>query len=143
MFERMHERLKKSREIERRLERPIAAFSQVLWPYPESRLILFISLMATLDFASTYVALELSGNNRISEVGLMAKWVLDAGGFPRLLLVDAVCVAALVGLAFGVRHLYKKMGYAGFGRAAFVFLLVPYFVFTIVVVVNNVVLAIM
>jgi hypothetical protein len=142
MFNRLRQRLEKGREKERKLERPIEAFSRVLWPFPESRLILFVSLMATLDYASTFLALELSGNPGISEMGLIAKGVLDNGGFPLLLLVDALFVAALVGLAFGIQYLYKRMGYSGFGRAAFVFLLVPYFAFTIVVVANNLVLAI-
>ncbi len=128
--------------MERKLERPIEALSRVLWPFPESRLILFVSLMATLDYASTFLALELSGNPGISEVGLIARGVLDKGGFPLLLLVDAIFVAALVSLAFGARYLYKKLGFAGFGRAAFVFVLVPYFAFTIVVVANNIILAI-
>jgi len=139
-FNGVKNRVRKSIERERALERPIEAFSRVLWPYPESKLVFYVSLLAVLDYVSTFTALELSVNSHVSEVGLLAKWALQTGGFPGLLLMDAAAIVILICLAFGVRSLYTKLGFNGFGRAAFVFLLIPYFVFIMGVVVNNVLL---
>jgi len=49
---------------------------------------LVVNLMAILDYFSTYVAFELSRNNQVTEVGLLAKWVLQTGGFLELFLVE-------------------------------------------------------
>lgn len=136
-------RVRKDIERERRLERPVEGFSRALWPYPESKLIFYVGLLAVLDYVSTFAALELSGNSQVSEVGLLAKWALQTGGFARLLLVDVVSTGTLICLAVGARYLYKKVGFNGFGRAAFVCVLIPYFVFIMAVVANNVLLTFM
>ena len=142
MFINLRDRPRRGIERERKLERPIEAFSRVLWPYQEYQLVLYVCLMAALDYASTFAFLELSSNSHVSEVGLLAKWALQTGGFPTLLLVDLAYVGGLICLAIGVRHLYSKLGFSGFGRAAFVFLLIPYFIFTLAAIVNNIIIAI-
>jgi hypothetical protein len=131
----------KSVEKERSLERPVEAFSRVLWPYAESKLVLFVGLLAILDYLSTFAVLELSSNSGVSEAGLLAKWALHGGGFFGLLIMDLVCVSTIIGLAIGVRAFYKRLGFNGFGRAAFIFLLVPYFVLIMAVVANNTILS--
>jgi hypothetical protein len=91
-----------------------------------------------LDYLSTFAALELSGNSQVSEVGLLAKWALQTGGFPRLLLADSIAIGTLICMAIIIKSLITKLGFNGFGRAAFVFLLIPYFVYIWAVVVNNI-----
>ena len=140
-FDGVRNRARTRIEREQSLERPIEAFSRVLWPYPESKLVFYVSLLAILDYVSTFTALEFSGNSHISEVGLLAKWALQTAGFPGLLIVDVVSIGTLICLAIGVRYLYTKLGFNGFGRAAFIFLLIPYFIVIMGVVVNNVLLA--
>ena len=140
LYDKVRNRLRKDIESERSLDRPIEDFSLLLWPYPESKLIFYVSILAVLDYVSTFIALELSGNSKISEIGLLAKWALQTGGFPGLLLVDMVSIFTLIFLAIGARSLYTKLGFNGFGRAAFVLLLIPYFVVIWAVVVNNVLL---
>jgi hypothetical protein len=139
-LDRVKYRVHKSIEKERNLERPIEAFSRVLWPYAESKLVLYVGLLAILDYLSTFAVLELSNNSRVSEAGLLAKWALQSGGFFGLLIMDLICVGIIIGLAIGVRAFYKRLGFNGFGRAAFIFLLVPYFVLIMAVVVNNTIL---
>jgi len=139
-FDGLRNRLRNHFEQERSLERPIEAFSRALWPYPESKLVFYISILAVLDFVSTFTALELSGNGQVAEVGLLAKWALQTGGFPGLLLMDVVSIGMLTCMATGAKSLYTRLGFVGFGRAAFVFLLFPYFVFVIAVIINNVLL---
>lgn len=132
-------RIRKNIERDRNLERPIEAFSRVLWPFRESKLVFYVSLLAIIDFTSTFIALEISGSNHISEVGLLAKWALTTGGFPGLFVMDVICIGVLILLAVGVRHLYTRVGFSGLGRAAFVFLLIPYFISIWAVVVNNII----
>lgn len=139
-LDRVKYRFQKGIEKERNLERPIESFSRVLWPYAESKLVLYVGLLAILDYLSTFAVLELSNNSRVSEAGLLAKWALQSGGFFGLLIMDLVCVSIIIGLAIGVRAFYKRLGFNGFGRAAFIFLLVPYFVLIMAVVVNNTIL---
>lgn len=138
-FKRARDRLRENIERERSLDRPLGTLSLVLWPYPELKLVLYISLLAFLDYLSTFNALELSGNSQVAEVGLMAKWALQTGGFSRLFLVDLAVICALLCFAINARSIYTRLGLRGFGRAAFVFVLVPYFVFIMGVVFNNVV----
>ncbi|HEX9897436.1 MAG TPA: hypothetical protein VGA85_07270 [Dehalococcoidales bacterium] len=128
-------------ERERSLDRPLEAISRVLWPYPESKLIFYVSLLAVLDYLSTFIALELSGKGQLSEVGLLANWALETGGFPRLLFVDAAVIFSLICVAINAKSIYTRLGLRGFARAAFAFLLVPYFVFIMGAVVNNVLVA--
>jgi hypothetical protein len=94
----------------RSLERPIEAFSQVLWPYPESKLIFYVSILAVLDYVSTFIVLELSGNSQISEIGLLEKWTLQTGEFPRLLLMDMVSIFTLDYLGYWYKIPIHKAG---------------------------------
>jgi hypothetical protein len=143
LFDRVRDRIQKDIERERGLDHPVGKISLLLWPYPESKLIFYISLLAALDFISTFIALNLNYSGQVFEVGLLAKWALQNGGFSGLLLTDIVCIGTLICLAIGVKYLYRKLGFNGFGRAAFVLLLIPYFLFIIGVVVNNVLVTFM
>jgi len=142
-FNKYRENFRKNQARERSFDRPLETISRKIWPYAELKLVFYICILAVLDFTSTFVALELSGNNQVSEVGVLAKWALQTGGFPKLLLVDAAVICGLISVAVLARFLYTRLGLKGFGRAAFAFLLVPYFVFIIGVVVNNVVVVFM
>lgn len=136
----INNRIRRNIEKERTLERPIEKFSRLLWPWAESKLALFISSMAILDYVSTYTALRLNVNNQVTEVGFIAKWALQTGGFVRLFFVDLTVIAVLLLLAVGARLLYIRLGFPGFGRAAFVFVLTPYSVFILAVIFNNILL---
>jgi hypothetical protein len=131
-------RFRKNIERERALDPRFEAFSRVLWPWAESKLVLFVTSMAILDSISTYTALNLSINNQVSEVGFIASWALKAGGFPYLFLAEMTIIATLLLLAMVARSLYARFGFPGFGRAAFVFMLVPYTIIIMAVVFNNI-----
>ena len=133
-------RARRGVERERNLERPLEAFSKKLWPWHESRLALFVSLLAVLDYISTYAALKLSGSNQVYEAGPLAGWALRIGGFPELLVIDTISIGVLILLAVGARFFYARLGFPGFGRTAFVFLLIPYSVVIMAVVINNILL---
>jgi hypothetical protein len=113
--------------------------SRLLWPWPESKLIQFVSLLAMLDFLSTFAALRFNLSHQVYEIGPMAKWAFAIGGFPILLVVDAAVIGALILLAFGVRALYRRSGFPGFGRTAFVFLFVPYAIIMLPIIFNNII----
>jgi len=130
-------RLRKAIERDRRAESRVEAISRVLWRWPEQRLVALVGLLALLDYATTTMALELSGKIHVYEGGLLAGWALRVGGLGWLFLVDIGVVAALALLAVAVRRLYSRFGYAGFGRAAFVAVLVPYAVVAASAAVNN------
>jgi uncharacterized membrane protein (DUF485 family) len=138
IFDAIKDRIRRSIDRERSLERSFERFSRLLWPWQEYKLVLFVSLLAVLDYVSTFAALELSGNNQVIEAGLLAGWALRTGGFLKLFLVDTVCIGSLILLAMGARLLYSKIGFLGFGRTAFVFLLIPYSVIIMAVVINNI-----
>jgi hypothetical protein len=140
MFQKIKEKLKRGAERERNFDLPLGKFSKRLWPWQEWKLALFVAGLAMLDFISTYAALKLSGNPYIAEAGKLAKWALDVGGFPVLFVIDCAALAGIILLAYGIRYAYTKHGYPGFGRAGFVFMLTPYAVIIIAVVLNNVVL---
>jgi len=130
--------IKKAKDQERKLERPIEKVSRLIWPWQESKLLLFVSLMAVLDFISTFSALRINGNRGVFESGWIAKWALGIGGFPELLLVEAVTIGVLILIAIGIRALYNRLGFPGFARSAFVFIFVPYSVIIIPVIINNI-----
>jgi len=132
--------VRKSLERDRSSEWYVEALSRSLWPWRESRLLAFVSFLAVLDYVSTYAALELSGNTYVYESGLLVSWALQMGGFTRLFLVDMVTVSLLLLAAVTIRFLHYKFGFKGFGRAAFVVVLVPYAVITMAAVFNNIVL---
>ena len=62
------------------------------------------------------------------------------GGFSRLFWVDVGVAITLLLLAIIIRVLHSKFGFKGFGRTAFVVVLVPYVVVTMAAIFNNVVL---
>ena len=137
----MKTRRERYREIERNMERPIESFAQALWPFSEPKLILFVSAAAFLDYASTFTFLRLNGSTNVVEGGPLAKWALQNGGFAALFLTDALSVGILISLAIGARFLFRKLGFAGFGRAAFTFVLIPYAVIILAVIFNNILLS--
>jgi hypothetical protein len=138
---RLYGTLRRNTEREQKLDSFLKNFSYRLWPYKESKLLLYVGLLALLDYTSTFNVLELSGRDDVYEAGMMANWALNTGGFLGLFLFDVVAIGVIIGLAFIFRARYKKAGLEGFGRAAFLFMLVPYFLVIIGVVVNNVLLA--
>jgi hypothetical protein len=135
----LKEFLERSREIDRGLGRHAEKLSRIIWPAPEKWLIALVGLLALLDFTSTYLVLNM-GNPNIYESGLFAAWALDSGGFFFLLLLDIAAAVVLSTLAFVARYVYRKRGLPDYGRAAFVFLLAPYVVITVVAVINNVIM---
>jgi uncharacterized membrane protein (DUF485 family) len=139
LLESMRDSVRKSIERDKKLEKPIEKVSRLIWPWQESKLVLFVSLLAIMDYVSTFAALKLSRNNQVYESGLLAKWALATGGFPKLFFVDAAAIGALILIAIGVSSIYSRLGHPGYRRTAFIFLLLPYAVFIIVVVINNIV----
>ena len=138
LLESMRVRLKRANDRDKKLERPFEKISRVMWPWQESKLILLVVLLAILDYISTFTALRLSPTHQVSEVGLLAKWALNAGGFLGLFLVDTGIIGAFILLAIGMRALYYRLGFPGFARAAFIFIFVPYAVIIVPVIINNV-----
>jgi hypothetical protein len=130
----------KSRRIDSGFGKYAGAASRFIWPWQERWLLVVIGCLAVLDFASTYALLDLSGKKNVYESGRIASQALEAGGFPLLFGVDIAAVTALALVAFVVRYAYVKNGHSGFGRAAFVFLLVPYAFVTGYAIVNNIIL---
>lgn len=143
IFKSAKDRIKKSIERERAFERHVEAFSRFLWPWRESFLIAVVSLLAALDYVSTYAALRLSGNRSIYESGLLARWSLETGGFTKLFLTDMTAIGILLLAALTFRFLFRKFGFHGFGRTSFVVTLTPYVVMTMAAIFNNVVLSLL
>ena len=135
------ERLQKAVERDRRAESRVGALSRFLWPWQERRLIALVILLALLDYGTTCAALKLSDKG-YEEGGMLAGWALRVGGFGWLFLVDMGAVIGLSILALTARSVYFKFGYRGFGRAAFVVLLVPYALVAIAAIINNIVLTV-
>jgi len=135
------DRLNKAVERDRRAEGLVERSSKILWPWRERNLVILVFILTLLDYASTCAALELSGND-YEEGGLLAGWVLRVGGFGWLFLVDIGVVIGMSLIAVTARTLYFKFGFPGFGRAAFVALLIPYAVVAVAAVVNNIVLTV-
>ena len=140
MLESIKVRIKKANERDKKLEQPIEKVARAIWPWQESKLILLVVLLAISDYVSTFAALRLSASHQVSEVGLLAKWALNSGGFAQLFLVDATAIGALILFAFGVRALYNRFGFPGFARTAFIFIFMPYVVIIVLVIINNLVL---
>jgi len=136
----IRERVNKAVERDRRAEGRVEAVSRLLWPWREPWLIALVGLLALLDYATTCAALELSGKGHIEEGGMLAGWALRIGGLGWLFLVDIGAVIVLSIAAITARILCFRVGFQGFGRAAFVVLLVPYAVVAFAAVVNNLVL---
>ncbi len=136
----MKSRLRKAAERDRRAERYVEAASRFLWRWREPWLLALVAFMALLDYASTYAILALSGKSYFNEAGSLAKWALEKGGFAGLFLADLAAVCAISLAAITLRFILIRAGFKGFGRAAFVFLLVPYAVMAVIAVINNLVL---
>ena len=128
---------KKSLERDRASERYVEVVSKCLWPWRESWLLLLVGLLAVLDYISTYTLLELSGKMAIYEGGALASWALQIDGFRGLFLMNITAVSTLSLAAVTTRFLYAKFGFKGFGRTAFVVLLVPYAVVAVAAIINN------
>jgi hypothetical protein len=137
----MKDRMRKAVERDRRAERYMEAASRFLWRWREPWLLAFVASVALLDYASTYAILALSGKSYLNEAGSLASWALDKGGFAGLFLADMAAVLAISLVAITLRFVLFRFGFRGFGRAAFVFLLVPYAVVAMVAVINNLILA--
>jgi hypothetical protein len=133
-------RLAKFQEIDRSLGRYAEKLSRFLWPWRELWLLLVVVILVSLDFFTTWALLDLSGKNNVYESGPLAFWALQKGGFPFLLLIDLIAAGVLSTAALVSRYLYSSHNYAGYGRAAFVFILTPYIIYTVYAVINNVVL---
>jgi len=136
-FESLRERVRQSIERDKKLEKPIERVSRLIWPWPESRLILFVILLALLDYISTFIAIKFNLGHQVYEAGLIAKWALDTGGFVKLFFVDVAVIGTFILIARGVSSIYSRLGHQGYRRAAFIFVLLPYVVFMFGVVVNN------
>ena len=132
-------RVRKAVERDRRAEGRVEAISRLLWPWREKWLIALISLLALMDFTTTSVALTLTGKGYI-EGGLIAGWALRVGGLGWLFVVDIGAVGGLSLADLIARFTCAKFGFKGYGRAAFVVLLVPYAVVAAAAAVNNLVL---
>lgn len=132
-------RVQSSVERDRSIEPHVEAISRRLWPWEVTFLIPIVSLVAAMDHLSTYIALNLAASHAY-ESGLLARWALRQGGFNGLLLMDAAAVGLLVLVAAATRLFYLRFGFKGFGRTAFVLVLVPYVTAAGVAVVNNVVM---
>jgi hypothetical protein len=136
----MKGRLRKAAERDRRAERYVETASRFLWRWREPWLLAFVYFVALLDYASTYAILALSEKSYLNEAGSLAGWALDKGGFAGLFLADLAAVFAISLVAITLRFVLFRFGFRGFGRAAFVFLLIPYAVVAMVAVINNLVL---
>ena len=136
----MKDRLRKAVERDRRAERYMEATARFLWRWQESRLLAFVAFVALLDYATTYTILALSEKSYLNEAGSLARWALDKGGFAGLFLADLAAVFAISLAAITLRFILFRFGFKGFGRAAFVFLLLPYAVVAMVAIINNLVL---
>jgi len=134
------DRVQKSWERDRSLERYVEAASRLAWPWREPWLLPLVGTVAVLDYVSTYAALELSGKGYVYESGALAGWALRMGGFDALLMADIAAVVALLLGATATRFFCLKLGFNGFGRAVFVVLLVPYVVVAVAAAVNNTIL---
>jgi hypothetical protein len=132
--------VRKSIVRDKALQQRFDSASRTLWPWRETKLAWLASVLFMLDFISTYAFLELSGNPLLYEGGPLAGWSLNTGGFLLLLLVDGLAVGVLIGLAFATRYAFSRRGFDGYGRASFVFLLLPYSVVTFAIIFNNIVL---
>ena len=140
-FESLRERVRQSIERDKKLEKPVERVSRLIWPWPESRLILFVILLALLDYISTFIAIKFNLGHQVYEAGLIAKWALDTGGFVKLFFVDVAVIGAFILIARGVSSIYSRLGHQGYRRAAFIFVLLPYVVFMFGVGVNNTIIS--
>ena len=136
---RAREQIRKSVLRDRRREPVVERVSRYLWPWREAWLAGLVTLLAFLDYLSTYALLELSNKPYVYERGPLAHWALQAGGFGGLLMMDILEVGALYLLATSARFAYSRFGYFGYARAAYVVMLFPYVVAAFLATTNNLV----
>jgi len=132
--------INKCREIDRNLGNYAERLSRIIWPWHELWLLLVVGILIIGDYTSTYALLELKRNPTAYESGRLALWALQRGGFPYLFVIDITAAVILSLAALIARRLYIKHGFTGYGRAACVFILTPYIIYTIYAVVNNIIL---
>jgi hypothetical protein len=130
--------MNKCREIDRNLGHYAEKLSRILWRWPELRLLIVVGVLIIMDFASTYALLGLNKSQDVYESGRLAFWALERGGFPLLFIVDITAAVILSLAALIARRLYIKHGFTGYGRAAFVFILTPYIIVTVLAIANNI-----
>jgi hypothetical protein len=140
MFKSTHAWLIRSREIDRGLGKYAERLSRFIWPWGERWLLVVAGSLCLLDFATTYILLGLSGREDVYESGFLASRALEKGGFPVLITVDLLALAVLSLLAFAVSHFYVRKKLYDYGRAAFVFILIPYIVVTAFVIINTIIM---
>jgi len=139
----MKYRFRRAMERDRRAERHIEAISKLLWPWRESFLLALVAFLAIVDYASTCFVLEFSGKDYVQEGGLLASWAIRVGGLSFLFLIDAASLVLLSAVAFTARSLFRLRNYMGFGRAAFIALMLPYAVVALAAVINNLLFALL
>jgi hypothetical protein len=130
----------KARRIDRGFGPWFEKVSRFIWPWQELWLLVVVGSLSLFDFLSTLTLLKLRARSGVIESGRLAGWALDTGGFGFLLLVDFVAASLLSLAAIGVRYLYTRFGFKEYGRASFVFLLLPFIAITGFAIVNNILL---
>lgn len=131
----------KNKLKDRGFDKYIGRFSRFIWPLSEKWLVLLSGILCLMDFSSTYIDLSVIHNPDVVESGPMAGWALGVGGFGFLFIVDIFVVSAMVGIALTARYLYSRSGLKGYARAAFIVLLLPYIVRTVIAVIGNLAIA--
>jgi hypothetical protein len=139
LLESLKNRVKRANERDRRFEQPIEKVSRLIWPWPESKLIQFVCILAAMDYTSTFAALHFNYSHQVYEFGPLAKWALSLGGFPELLFVDIAVISSLILLASLARAFYNRSGFPGFARSAFVFIFIPYAIIMLPIIFNNII----
>ena len=132
--------IRKSIEKGRAFEDKLGSIARLLWPWRDRWLPVFVLVIAVLDFLSTYLLLEFSGNIFAYEGGLLAGWALRLGGMRWLLLVDILAAGILISVALALRYLFSKWGYSGYSRMFFIILQLPYLLMTAAAIINNILL---
>ena len=65
------------------------------------------------------------------------------GGLIGLFVVDIFAVITISAMAIGARYIFTKLGFGGYGRAAFVLMLIPYGIVAIIAIFNNIVITLL
>jgi hypothetical protein len=143
MFKKIQAAFMRAREIDRGFGQKAEKASRWIWRWRENWLLAIVGSLAIADFLSTYAILELSGKTNVYESGLIANWALEKGGWGFLLLIDFAAGGVLALIALISRYFYSKKGYIGYGRAAFVFIVMPYILLASFAVINNLVMLIL
>ena len=127
-------------ERDRAFDDKLGAIARLLWPWRDRWLSVLVLIIALLDFGSTYLLLEFSGNIFAYEGGLLAGWALRLGGMRWLLLVDIIAGGVLISAASAFRYLLSRRNLNGYARACFLVLQLPYVLITAAAIINNILL---